>query len=153
MTRQQLLGKIDKAWRDLADSYAGLLESRMLEKGVTHRWSVRDVIAHVTWWEEEALKHLPAMAEGVRPPRYSDLYGGIDAFNALMTEQRSTLSLAEVLRDSAETHVRLVDYLEHVPGELVASETAFRHRLRLDTYAHYSKHAKAIREWRERSGC
>lgn len=153
MTRQQLLGKIDKAWRDLADSYAGLLESRMLEKGVTCRWSVRDVIAHVTWWEEEGLKHLPAMAEGVRPPRYTDLYGGIDAFNALMTEQRSALSLAEVLRDSAETHVRLVDYLEHAPGELVASETPFRHRLRLDTYAHYSKHAKAIREWRERSGC
>lgn len=152
MTRQQLLGKLDKAWLDLGDSYAGLSESRMLERGVTSGWSVRDVIAHVTWWEEEALKHLPAVAEGVRPPRYSDLYGGIDAFNALMTKQRSTLSLADVLRDSTETHARLVDYLENVPEELVAAETPFRHRLRLDTYAHYSKHAKAIREWRERNG-
>ena len=153
MNRQQLLGKIDRAWFDLADSYAGLSESRMLERGVTSGWSVRDVIAHVTWWEQEALKHLPAVAGGVRPPRYSDLYGGIDAFNALMTEQRSALSLTDVLRDSTETHARLIDYLQNVPQELVATETPFRHRLRLDTYAHYSKHAKAIREWRERNGC
>ena len=30
-------------------------------------------------------------------------------------------------------------------------ETRFRRRLRLDTYSHYPKHARAIREWRERS--
>jgi len=138
------------AWRELTESYSDLPESRMLEKGVTSLWSVRDVIAHATWWEEEALKHLPAIAEGVRPPRYSAVYGGIDAFNALMTECRSRLSLAEVLRYSAETHERLIRYLEDVPEALVATETPFRRRLRLDTCGHYPKHAKAIREWRER---
>ena len=49
------------------DSYAGLSESDILEPGVTKAWSVRDIIAHVTTWEEEALKHLPAILEGRRP--------------------------------------------------------------------------------------
>ena len=31
----------------------------MSEQGVTGSWSVKDIIAHVTTWEEEALKHLP----------------------------------------------------------------------------------------------
>lgn len=47
-----------------------------------------DIIAHVTWWEEEALTHLPLVLRGGRPPRYSVTYGGIDAFNATMTDER-----------------------------------------------------------------
>lgn len=43
-------------------------------------------------WHEEALKHLPAVLEGRRPPRYSVTYGGIDAFNAQMTKLKGGLS-------------------------------------------------------------
>jgi hypothetical protein len=77
-------------------------------------------------------------------------YGGIDAFNALMTEQRRGLSLAEVLRQQADTHERLVDYLKGVPADRLSDDTRFRRRLRLDTYGHYPIHAEAIRRWRER---
>jgi hypothetical protein len=59
--KQQLLRRLDKAWVAFKDSYAGLSESDVLEPGVTQAWSVRDIIAHVTTWEEEALKHLPAI--------------------------------------------------------------------------------------------
>jgi DinB superfamily len=151
MNSQQVLKRLDSAWAAFEESYAGLSESQLLIPGVTGRWSVRDIIAHVTWWEEEALKHLPLIREGGRPPRYSVTYGGIDAFNALMTEQRRNLSLAEVLRQHDEVHERLVEYVRNAPEELFARETRFRRRLRLDTYGHYPLHAKAIREWRARS--
>ena len=53
---QQVLNLLDKTWRALEESYAGLTsEVEMLEPGVTGSWSVKDVIAHVTTWEEEAL--------------------------------------------------------------------------------------------------
>lgn len=130
-------------------SYEGLPESRLLEPGVTGNWSVRDIIAHVTWWEEEALAHLPLVLGGGRPSRYSVKYGGIDAFNRLMTERKRGLSLAEVLRQQNDTHQRLLDYLQSVPEDQFTKETRFRHRLRLDTYSHYPKHAKAIRTWRQ----
>ncbi len=126
-------------------------DSQLTLPGVTGVWSVKDIIAHVTWWEEEALKHLPLIIKGGRPQRYSVKYGGIDAFNALMTEQKRDLSLAEVLKQQEETHCRLIAYVQSVPTEQSSRETRFRRRLRLDTYSHYPKHAKAIREWRERS--
>jgi hypothetical protein len=69
--KQRLLRRLDKAWVAFKDSYAGLSESDVLEPGVTKAWSVRDIIAHVTTWEEEVLKHLPAILEGRRPPLYS----------------------------------------------------------------------------------
>jgi len=150
MDRSQLLKKLDTRWTEFNESYAGLSDSELTEAGVTGDWSVKDIIAHVTWWEQEALKHLPLIIKGGRPPTYAAEYGGIDAFNALMTEEKLRLSLSEVLRQRDEMHQQLVLYIESVPEEQCTSDTRFCRRLRLDTYSHYPKHTKAIRAWREK---
>jgi hypothetical protein len=56
--RRQLLKQLDKAWVAFNESYAGLSDAQLMAPGVTGAWSVRDILAHVTTWEEEALKHL-----------------------------------------------------------------------------------------------
>jgi hypothetical protein len=146
--REQLLKRLDKAWVAFKESYAGLPESRLMEPGVTGAWSVRDILAHVTTWEEEALKHLPTILKGGKPLPYSLEYGGIDAFNARTTEQKRSFSLSEVLKQLDETHRRLIGFIENAPEDQFLRETRFRHRLRLDTYSHYPKHTEAIRKWR-----
>lgn len=152
MNKQQLLKQMEKAWTALQESFSGLSAADLTEPGIAGTWSVRDVLAHVTTWEEESLKHLPLILSGGKPPRYSVQYGGIDAFNALMTEQKRGLSLSAVLQQMEETHRRLIHYVGGAPEEQLKRETRFRRRLRLDTYGHYSKHARMIREWRKRSG-
>ncbi len=148
MDKQQVLKNLGKAWDELKESYAGLSDDELAKAGVMGEWSVKDIIAHVTWWEEEALKHLPTILAGGKPPRYSVAYGGIDAFNALMTEQKRNLSLPEVLRERDDTHQRLLEFIESAPEDQFGRETRFLHRLRLDTYSHYRKHAEALRQWR-----
>ena len=108
VTRRQLLTRIDEAWKKLQASYTGLTPDELLEPGVTGAWSVRDILAHVTTWEEEALTHLPLILKGGTPPRYSVLYGGIDAFNARTTEEKRG---PIALRDSRATgsHARPSD--------------------------------------------
>jgi hypothetical protein len=152
MNKQQFLNKLDSAWAALEAEYLGLPETLLTEPGVTGDWSVKDVLAHVTTWEAEALKYLPLILEGGRPPRYSTLYGGIDAFNAQITDQKRGLSLDEVRRQLADTHRRLVAYVRDVPEAQFMTETRFRHRLRLETYGHYNLHAEMIRAWHKRSG-
>src|SRR6266480_1020092 len=137
--REALLKRLHRAWEAFHESYAGLSDPDLLKAGVTG-----------TWWEEEALTHLPVILAGGRPPRYSVTYGGIDAFNARMTELRKDLSLGEVLRQRDLVHGRLVALLETAPEPALAGQTRFRRRLRLDTYGHYPKHTRAIRAWRER---
>ena len=148
----RILQRLDAAWSDFKASYAGLSRREHMIAGVQGDWSVRDILAHVTTWDEEALAHLPTVAAGGRAPRYSALYGGIDAFNAMVTERKRQLTLDEVLQQLEEVHQRLVAYVAAAPSELVDRETRFRRRLRLDAYGHYPKHAKAIRAWRERTG-
>jgi hypothetical protein len=149
VTRQQLLRRLDAAWAALNDSCAGLTDSQLLESGVVGDWSVKDILAHVTTWEEEALEYLPVIAMGGQPPRYAES-GGIDAFNARTAEQKRGLSLAEVRRQLDDTHRRLVDLVQRTPENQFTRETRFRRRLRLDSYSHYVIHADAIRQWRER---
>lgn len=149
MTRDQLLARIETAWQAFRSSYAGLAEEDLLRPGIAGDWSVKDFIAHVSWWEEEALTHLPHILAGGQPPRYSVTYGGIDAFNALMAKRAQRLSLAEVVLQAQETHERLLAFLQTVPDDQITTETRFRRRLRLDTYSHYPIHTAAIRTWRE----
>ncbi|HEY6542197.1 MAG TPA: maleylpyruvate isomerase N-terminal domain-containing protein [Ktedonobacteraceae bacterium] len=149
MKKDQVFQKLEQGWTEFKESYAGLIDAQLMEPGVLDEWSVKDILAHVTTWEEEALKYLPLILSGGRPPRYIQS-GGIDVFNAQMAEQKRQMALIEVLRQLAEVHRRLLDYLHSVPEEHFTQETRFRHRLRLDTYSHYPLHARAIREWRER---
>jgi DinB superfamily len=148
MDGQQLLKRLENAWIALKKSYAGLTDAQMMAPGVMEAWSVKDILAHITIWEGEALTYLPLIMRGGKPPRYS-LQGGIDAFNAKMIEQKRGMTLVEVLNALDETHRRLIDYLQIMPEAQFSQETPFRHRLRLDTYSHYLLHAKAILEWRE----
>lgn len=150
MKKEQLVAKLEGAWADLQASYAGLTDARMTEPGVTGDWSVKDILAHVTAWEQEAIKFLPVILEGGRPPRYSVTYGGIDAFNARTVEQKRDVPLEEVLREMEDTHRRLMAYVRDAPDEEITHETRFRRRLGWDSYKHYPQHAKAIREWRAR---
>jgi len=150
MTKTQLLNKLEQAWAAFQASYAGLIDAQLTETGVTGDWSVKEILAHVTTWEEEALKYLPLILQGDRPPRYSVMYGGVDAFNAQMTEEKRRLPLADILAQLAETHRRLVAYIESAPDEQFTTDTRFRRRVRLDTYGHYPVHTEAIRAWRAR---
>ncbi len=146
---QRLLKRLDAAWTALTDSYAGVSDSRLVEPGVVDNWSVKDILAHVTTWEEEALNHLPLIIAGGTPLRYA-AQGGIDAFNARATEDGRRLSLAEVLRRRGEIHARLIDFVRSQPEGTFGGRTRARRRLRLDTYGHYPEHTAAIRAWRER---
>jgi uncharacterized protein (TIGR03083 family) len=147
---ERLLGQLDAAWSALGDSYAGLADAELVEPGVVDGWSVKDILAHVTTWEQEALEHLPLIIAGGTPPRYAE-QGGIDAFNARATEAGRRRSLAEVLARRDETHARLLDFIRGQPPGTFGGRTRARRRLRLDTYGHYPEHTAAIRAWRETS--
>ncbi len=148
----RLLAQLEAAWSAFQESYDGLTDEQYLIPGVTGAWSVRDLIAHVTWWDEEAITHLPLILAGGTPPRYSVKYGGIDTFNALMTERKAGLSLDAVRHEFAETHARLVDYLASLSPDDIIANDRFKRRLRLDAHGHYPIHTADILAWRERQG-
>ena len=52
--RSRALTRLGRAWEALTASGDGLSDAELMEPGVTGAWSVKDVVAYVTWWEQEA---------------------------------------------------------------------------------------------------
>ena len=144
MNRGQLLKRIEGRWKALHQAMEGLPEKAVMEPGVVGQWSVKDLMGHVTTWERETLAHLTAIMGGVPTPSYD----GVDPFNARESAKKQGLPLQEIRRQMADTHEELLAFLADVPEEHFATETRFRRRLRLDTYAHYREHASQISAWR-----
>ena len=144
----RVLDHLAVAWTDFHAAYAGLDDDALMVPGVCGEWSIRDLIAHVTWWDQESIDHLPITLAYGRLPRYSQRYGGIDAFNALKTKEKALLSLDEVRAEADATHQRLLDYLLGLDPVEWVGNSRFRHRLKLDTWSHYPIHAADIRAWR-----
>ena len=144
MDRNDLLRRVDRRWQTFLQSISGLHESAMLESGVVGAWSIKDLIGHVTTWEEETLAVLPVVVDGAPMPRYGD----IDAFNSRESARKSQLPLEVLQQQLYDTHRRLLEFLSGVNERHFATETRFRKRLRLDTYGHYREHTEHIAAWR-----
>ena len=148
MDREQLMKRVDGRWLQFKKACHGLSEADLQEAGVVGEWSVRDLMDHLANWEEETMAALDLIMEGKRPVRYADL-GGIDAFNDSRWREHRGMTTLEVEYRSSDVHARLLTFLGAVPVHHLATETRFRHRLRLDTYGHYPEHGGQVVAWRK----
>jgi len=144
MKKEKILDEMDNRWQEFLRSFEGLPESHLIRSAHAGGWSIKDILVHVRTWEEEALKYLPTILENQRLPRYRDLYGGINAFNAMTHDANKDLPLKTVLANLNETHQRLLAYLQSAPDEQFSSGTRFLRRLSADTYNHYPEHTESI---------
>jgi len=152
MTKADFLNLLNKRWQELLDSFAGLDPQQMLIPGVVGTWTVKDVLGHVTSWEQETLSTLPEILTGNPAPVYSQLYGSIDALNAYMVLLKNRQTLEEVLSDLEKVHSKLLQFLEEADPALFLDENPFLIRLSMDTTEQYPEHAQAIRDWRASKG-
>ena len=145
--KERTLSKLEREWQALFQLWEDLPEDILLLPGAVGHWSTRDVMAHITTWENEALKALPLILEGKPLPRYM----GIDAFNAREQEHKRHLPLKRVKDELLATHHKLIQFLKNVPESAFASPR-FIKRLRLDAIGHYREHAAQIAAWRTEQG-
>ena len=151
MDRRKLLERLDREWQAVLQSFQDVPDEAMLEPGVVGEWSMKDLLGHITTWEDEAIKALDVMMQGKRTPRYKE-YGGIDAFNARESAKKANLSLEEVQKQLGDTHHRLVAQVPRMPEEHWVKDTRVRRRLRIDTYGHYRKHYPQVQARRKEKG-
>jgi hypothetical protein len=122
----------------------------MTRPGVTDDWSVKDHLAHLTWWEQRLIGILggaPDPIDSMPNVRNED---GIDddRVNALVREAKSARPLADVRADFDASYAEMLALIEAVPDDVLAAKYD---RFSGDTSDHYDEHARSIRAWRERA--
>jgi hypothetical protein len=134
-------------------------EARLTEPGVEGNWSLKDIIAHITYFETWAADNVMAFRTGApRPqPEYTGL--DVDEENARIYERLRAKPLAEVLQESQASFQRSLEAVQGLRDEDLydpkftrvpdADWTAFD-LIEGDTFEHYNDHIISVRAWLNR---
>jgi hypothetical protein len=152
MNRAELLEAIRTERGHWDAVLAEIDEKQMSEPGVAGAWSVKDIVAHVTWAERETVGMLEA-----RALVGSDLWDlPQDQRNAVVFEMNRHRPLRDVLIEARDVFQQLLDSVEALSEEDLVDPGRFRGMpdewqpwrvIAGNSYEHYAHHTQDIRAW------
>jgi len=153
MTREEALAKLTASRQTLHQAIQGLSDQEMTQVQVEGEWTVKDVIGHVSSWEETLLGPLSRYADG--EPFEVQVIEDYLAWNDEQAADKRNVPLSEVLDKSAAVRQELVSAASRLSGEQWEQQELFPWGERgtltqalNGLAAHEMEHVRAIRRWR-----
>lgn len=158
MNKEELLTAIHKCHAEIENCWAEASEEQLQQRpGPQADWSVKDLIAHLTYWEQDMLTTLGNCALGTTPDWNDDT----DARNALVFEANKDRPLADIQADFR----RSLAQIDALVGSLSDADLKDSERLAApdkmtlwqyiaeETFEHYHDgHLPDVRTWARREG-
>jgi hypothetical protein len=152
----QLLDVMRAARSDWESLLAEAGDARLTEPGVEGDWSLKDIIAHITYYEKWAADNVLALQRG--EPRPQAEYKGLDMDerNARIYEQLRAKPLARVLQESQASFQRSLEAVQGLHDENLYDPEFTRAAggdwtvfdlVEGDTFEHYRDHSASVRAW------
>lgn len=127
-------------------------ENRLTQPGVADQWSVKDIIAHITWHEREMVDLIKAHALVG-----SELWNlPTDDRNAAIYEEIRQQPLEQVLEESTQVYQQLITVLPSLTDQDLTNPESFPGMppdwqpwmiIAQNTYEHYQDHISNIERW------
>jgi uncharacterized protein (TIGR03083 family) len=149
-----MLTRIRSAYTDFEAALNAIPTERWTDPAFDGGWSVKDILAHITWSEREMRNVLRdrSMAGG------SDLWQlpTNDERNAITYEQDKDRPLDDVLTEHRAVHAELVSLIERLTDDELNSAAPFAEMppdwsmamlLPGNTHKHYAEHAEMLKAW------
>ncbi len=150
-TCASLCALLQDARQQLLASFRGLTDDEM-QTALPGSWSVKDILAHVTMWDEMELPDMRRAARGRARvlDALDDAYHLVDRWNDIQFALRKTLPLEQVLGELDEARHEIVQLLasvaeEHLTSGFMPAACAIQAR-------HDRDHADQISDWRQTQG-
>ena len=151
MEKGDLIRRIETARRDWDELIGRVDDDLVLMPGAEGELSVKDLVAHVTWYEREVVRMLSTRTMDV-----SGLWAlGPDERNAAIFEQVRGMSMEDVRAESVRVYAALVEQLEQLPEQGYHDASQFTDMppdwvpwelIAGNTIWHYPDHAGAVRQ-------
>jgi uncharacterized damage-inducible protein DinB len=97
MTKDQAIFRITHTRQTLFESLQGICEADFTTPQVEGVWTIKDLLGHITAWEDACLIPLERFAEGGL--FQSEVIPDHDVWNAAQASRRGEQSLAEILKE------------------------------------------------------
>lgn len=121
-----------------------LSEQQMLQSGVARNWSIKDILAHLTWWEQAMISevvHGVELDPGLQGEPWST-----ERANALTVEAKRSTPLSTILSEFANSYSHIIGMVEHLEEVQLANDELYEH-LANNTGRHYAEHRQMIETW------
>jgi DinB family protein len=125
---------------------AGVSDGEIVRQGAFGEWSVKDMLAHITFWEQRLIAYLNGARESLIQPG-EDEQIAIDRINAGVLAANRDRPLAEVRATFDESYQQTLRLVESFSGEDLADEEFFG-LVAGDTFEHYREHIAMLQDWR-----
>ena len=154
---ERLLGLIKAGWAEFEGSLERVGRDRMQQAGVSGELSVKDLAAHVTWFEKDMLLLLSERSMlGASP-----LWGlPPDERNRAVFAENRARSIDDVLDEARRVHTAMVAEIEKLSEKELRDPSVFEGMphdwspyeiLCENTYEHYADHIREIDRWLEQN--
>ena len=117
--KQQLTRQLDEAHEKLRAVLNSLTPSRR----ISPTWTVQEVVAHITGWDDATIKMLHAHATD--EPLDAPEWISIDHYNAQSVETRRPLSYEHTVREWELTRTQLKNLIDDMPPDKLAEPLEF----------------------------
>ena len=138
----EALERINASYQNLMESIDGLTEEQLSAPSAIGEWSVKDVLSHTAYWNEQALEGTERRLRGEQQPDDGEDF---QAVNERVQVERADWPLARVTESLTQVHDRFVAITTEHP-ELSPQDIG------TDVYEHVDEHAAEVRDWRARAG-
>lgn len=157
MDKTLFIGTLGKAREEWEALLAQVSEEQRLQPGAAGKWSVKDVIAHVTWGEREIA---PVMRTHVLAG--SELWNlSDDERNEIVYQQNRDRSLHEIMNEEQQAYADLLAAAQTLSDEDLNDSHRYKQMPEEwvpwqlyagNTFKHYQDHMPSIREWLAQRG-
>lgn len=143
MDRATLLQTIQAAYDRLDATLATLSDDQLtLPGGGGGEWTVKDVLAHLTWWEHYTVRRLSGASQLIQDGEDGNTI--LDDTNKHVYEENRQKSLAAVQAEFREAFQQIRAAVEALPADRIANEDT-QSLIAGNTYDHYGEHLQTIR--------
>ncbi len=133
---EEILSRIDASWESFLPSIDGLTEEQASQPGVVGYYSVKDILAHLAWWEDQTRQ----VVESGRDEPID-----VEALNDTIYAANKDVSFGELRQRLVDGHAQARETFASAPG-LTEDD------VKDDTWEHWDEHGEQIRVWRSANG-
>jgi hypothetical protein len=121
MQKSELLNWLQEEYRQWEALLDQIGPTCMDQPGVASRWSLKDLVAHLTGWNRYLVARLQAAqcSEPEPPPPWPTRLQTEDEINAWIYESNQGRSVREVLEESHHVFQQLLAVIEGLPAEVL----------------------------------
>ena len=161
MTKSKILELIHGERQALKAVLGPLSEEQLTWPGVESDWSVKDILAHITDWEQRMVRWIEESMRGEVPERPAPgmTWDDLDRLNQeiyLLNKERAP---ADVLAESDSSYQRALTAVEALAEKDLLDPRRFEwrqgdplwHMVAANTWWHYKEHRETISNWLKES--